>query len=251
MPPQRPSTRGSAARRGGPASAPAIPPASLRDPPAARRRPHDRDAILDAAENAILRDGIGSLTLDAVAAEAGLSKSGLLHHYRSKDALIDAMVRRAVEGWRDEMRAAIESQPPGPGRVARATLATCLGSASNWTAALRRRGWVLVAALVHNPAHVQPLRDVVEEMEERIAGDALPAGAGEVVRLVTDGLWFGWIFGIAEPTAEKLEAIRTALRALMSDRGGRTGGRTGGRGARSRVRGVVSGKSSTRGRRSA
>ncbi|MBL8759414.1 MAG: hypothetical protein JNK35_13395 [Phycisphaerae bacterium] len=126
---------------------------------------------------------------------------------------------------------------------------------------MRRRGWVLVAALVHNPAHVQPLRDVVEEMEERIAADALPAGAGEVVRLVTDGLWFGWIFGIAEPTAKKLEAIRTALRGLMSDRGGLAGvrhagsagraGRAGGARAKGRGRGVVSGKSSKRGRRSA
>lgn len=271
MPSQHSSTRGSAARRGRSAAPAARPAARLPSPPsppsppplphlpapATRRRPHDRDAILDAAENAILRDGIGSLTLDAVAAEAGLSKSGLLHHYRSKDALIDAMVRRAVEGWRDEMRAAIESQAPGPGRVSRATLATCLGSASNWTAALRRRGWVLVAALVHNPAHVQPLRDVVEEMEERIAADALPAGAGEVVRLVTDGLWFGWIFGIAEPTAKKLEAIRTALRGLMSDRSGLAGGgrasprRAAGAGAKGRGRGVVSGKSSKRGRRSA
>jgi hypothetical protein len=36
--------------------------------------------IVDAAEEVVLRDGVARLTLDAAAAEAGLSKGGILYH---------------------------------------------------------------------------------------------------------------------------------------------------------------------------
>ena len=55
-----------------------------------------RDALLDAAEAVVARQGVANLTFDAVAAEAGMSKGGLLHHFRSKDRLIEALVTRAA-----------------------------------------------------------------------------------------------------------------------------------------------------------
>jgi hypothetical protein len=38
------------------------------------------DRVLDAAEAVVVRQGIGNLTLEAVAAEAKISKGGLLYH---------------------------------------------------------------------------------------------------------------------------------------------------------------------------
>jgi hypothetical protein len=46
--------------------------------------PGSKDRILDAAERVVLRDGVTHLTLDAVAAETGISKGGLLYHFPSK-----------------------------------------------------------------------------------------------------------------------------------------------------------------------
>lgn len=57
--------------------------------------------VLDAAESLITRQGIGSLTMDAVAAEAGVSKGGIMHHFRSKDALVEALVSRKLDVIRD------------------------------------------------------------------------------------------------------------------------------------------------------
>ena len=67
------------------------------------------DIILRAAEDVILGQGIGAMSLDAVAKRAGLSKSGLLHHFHSKDAMVDALVRRKVDRWREDYTAAIEA----------------------------------------------------------------------------------------------------------------------------------------------
>lgn len=60
-----------------------------------RKQTIDRGALLDAAERVVLRDGAGQLTMDAVAAEAGVSKGGVLYAFPSKDALIDALFNRA------------------------------------------------------------------------------------------------------------------------------------------------------------
>src|SRR5262245_31273340 len=91
-----------------------------------------RDRLLDAAEAVVVRQGIGNLTLEAVAAEAGMSKGGLLHHFPSKDRLIEGMVVRCAENWRACSLAAYEGAADGPGRMARAMLSH-LEDAPSWT----------------------------------------------------------------------------------------------------------------------
>ena len=47
--------------------------------------------ILNAAALIVKREGVTSLTLEAAAKEAGISKGGLLYHYPNKDTLIECM----------------------------------------------------------------------------------------------------------------------------------------------------------------
>ena len=73
-----------------------------------------RGALLDAAEAVVARQGVANLTFDAVAAEAGMSKGGLLHHFRSKDRLVEALVARAAENWRACWMGSYEKSAGGP-----------------------------------------------------------------------------------------------------------------------------------------
>ena len=57
-----------------------------------------RARIRVAAATVIERDGAGHLTLDKVAAEAGLSKGGLLYHYPTKDALLEGLLGHLLQG---------------------------------------------------------------------------------------------------------------------------------------------------------
>ncbi|MCA9997886.1 MAG: TetR/AcrR family transcriptional regulator, partial [Anaerolineales bacterium] len=50
-----------------------------------------REIIFEACSSILRCDGLASLTLDAVAEEAGLSKGGLLYHFPSKVALIEGL----------------------------------------------------------------------------------------------------------------------------------------------------------------
>ncbi|AWB95821.1 TetR family transcriptional regulator [Agromyces badenianii] len=58
------------------------------------RPPAARDAVLDAFERLIIRDGERAATLEATAREAGVSKGGLLYHFASRDALIGGLAER-------------------------------------------------------------------------------------------------------------------------------------------------------------
>src|ERR1041384_359305 len=129
----------------------------------------NRDKMLDAAEVVVERQGIANLALDAVAAEAGMSKGGLLHYFPSKDLLVKALVVRCAESWRSQYMAAYEAAPEGRGRMTRALIGYCLTDVQVWTAELRRRGSAVFAALAQNPALIEPLRAVYHDLHGRIA----------------------------------------------------------------------------------
>ena len=176
----------------------------------------NRDKMLDAAEIVVVRQGIGNLTLDAVAAEAGMSKGGLLHHFPSKDQLVEALVTRCAESWRAQYMDAYARTPEGPGRMTRALIGYCLTDVKIWTEQLRRSSAAVFAALAQNPALIQPMRTVYHDLHGRIAKDGLPSGVGEAVVAATDGLWLDWVLGLVPVNQSLLDRVRTAFEASLA-----------------------------------
>jgi AcrR family transcriptional regulator len=72
-----------------------------------RPRVIETDQILNAAEAVVVRDGAGSLTLDAVAREAGISKASVIYDYGSKQALIKAVIERRAQDERHRLQSAV------------------------------------------------------------------------------------------------------------------------------------------------
>lgn len=60
-------------------------------------QPPARDRVLDAYGELLINDGPLAATLDAVAAAAGVSKGGLLYHFKSKEALTEGLVNQLRE----------------------------------------------------------------------------------------------------------------------------------------------------------
>lgn len=63
----------------------------------AYRRGSGRERILDAYTKILITRGVEAATLDEVAANADISKGGLLHHFASKEALVSGLCARLVE----------------------------------------------------------------------------------------------------------------------------------------------------------
>jgi AcrR family transcriptional regulator len=72
-----------------------------------RLRELTRQSILQGAEAVLLRAGLDALTLEAIAAELGLTKQGLYYHYASKEALLAAT--EAAAGAADALEALVRS----------------------------------------------------------------------------------------------------------------------------------------------
>lgn len=178
--------------------------------------PKLQDTLLDAAEAVVARQGIANLTLDAVAAEARMSKGGLLHYFPAKDRLVEALVIRCAEGWRSCYTEAYERTPDGPGRMARALLNHCLSDAKCWTEELRRSSSAVFAALAQNPALIEPMRAVYADLHRRIAEDGLPPGVGEAVAAAIDGLWLDWVLGIVPLEQDRVVRVRLALEDMLA-----------------------------------
>lgn len=68
-----------------------------KDVPVRSSRLDQRDAILDATIDVALQRGLGQVTLDAVAAQAGLSKGGLLYHFSSKQSLVEGLLEKYLD----------------------------------------------------------------------------------------------------------------------------------------------------------
>jgi AcrR family transcriptional regulator len=62
-----------------------------------------REALLEKAAEAIEEDGIGALSLRAVARRAGVSHGAPAHHFRDKTGLLTALATRAMDRFRDSL----------------------------------------------------------------------------------------------------------------------------------------------------
>ncbi len=179
------------------------------------------DPILDAAERVAQRDGVGRVTLDAVAGEAGLSKSGLIHHYPTKDALIGAMVLRMIDAWGNACDESISRRAGQRAGAARGLIEACFEcphaekSSGGTDDDDTRRGCIVIAALVHDAKHIEPVRKVHRRIDAKLAADRLPAGLADVVHLALNGMWFNWVFNLSDLTPQRLKNVRDLLERLI------------------------------------
>jgi AcrR family transcriptional regulator len=166
-----------------------------------------RAALLDAAVLVIRRDGAQRLTLDAVAAEAGVSKGGVLYHFASKRALIDGLLER----WLDDFEGRLTGEDFAAAYVRACDLA---GAGPDATAS----EFGLLAAIVHEPEVLQAARErYAGWMERMIDGGMEPADAW-MVRLAADGLWYSDLLGLAPPQGEDRRRVIGRLLALAAAR---------------------------------
>jgi AcrR family transcriptional regulator len=78
-------------------------------------REHADAVILDRAAALFARQGFAKTSVQDIAAAVGLSKTGLLHHYRSKDGLRSAVMEQAELVSRRVLQR-VGDRPPGAGR---------------------------------------------------------------------------------------------------------------------------------------
>lgn len=168
-----------------------------KDPTQVRRQ------LLDQAARLSVQEGLASISLQGVATAAGVTKGGLLHHFPSKQVLVEAMFTDFLSALDRDIDELIAADSDGPGCFSRA-----------YVEAMFRQGdvgvdsscAVLGIAMLTDPR----LRDLwakwlAARLDRHRATDSAPEL--EVIRYAADGVWL----------ADFME-VRPANRAQLRNR---------------------------------
>lgn len=158
------------------------------------RSERSRNAALQAAITIISRDGPGRLTLDAIARESGLSKGGLMHQFRTKQAVLKALLAQQMahfdefsSRYREQARA-ISAQPE---------LATQLATVREATIKPNSAAGALLAAMVEDPSLMNAPRDIDVEQIKAIKAEASDPELAMLRWAAARGLLLSSLFGLS------------------------------------------------------
>jgi AcrR family transcriptional regulator len=170
-----------------------------------RKRDRSRDDILAAARSVLNRDGIAAVTLEAVAREAGMSKTGLYYYFSSKEALVFELVFAALRLHAERVQTAVEATDTGPaalGAVIRHTVEAYSSQMDDFRLAF-------LLGQVSSSTHMRLSGEQLTRI--RPLNDMLLAGA---TRLLAEGKSTGQESGKVEPRLLSFLAFLSAIGLL-------------------------------------
>lgn len=150
-------------------------------------RTSKRTQILEAATRVVEREGVKSVTFDSVAAEAGLTKGGLLYHFASRDDLVQAIHQHLADEWEAQMIAAAGKPADLATPEERLTAYSRISSQSATRAEL-----LFMLEGSTTPGHAAPWDAVMERWAPSLTTDDVDDRAALdrfIARLAADGLW--------------------------------------------------------------
>ncbi|MEV1117177.1 TetR/AcrR family transcriptional regulator [Actinosynnema sp. NPDC049800] len=176
---------------------------------ATRNTERTRAAVLGAAAAAMTERGTG-VSLSFIAQRAGVSKSGLLHHFPNRDALLTALVEDANRRFRAAVVAHLDLSENTPGKMLRAYVrALCSGSDAVTQYFTSAPAW---AGIYTVPGVVDLVRADERWWSEQFALDGVDDARILVVRRAAEGVAAAITYGDAEATS----GARELLLALAS-----------------------------------
>lgn len=163
-----------------------------------------REKLVQAAAQLVVSKGINRVTLEQVALEAGVSKGGLLHHFPTKQALLNGLIEQVGQVFkaRLEKYMALETSFQ-PGRLARAYIRASF----EYEADELQLTNAIAKVVSEFPELLQELQTDFAQLDQEMQKDGLPAARALVIRLACDGLWFSELIGVS--------SLQESLRSQM------------------------------------
>jgi AcrR family transcriptional regulator len=143
-----------------------------------------RGKILEAAADISRESGPGNLSLDAVAARAGVSKGGLLYHFPSKTKLLQAVVENFIASFDEELARRKEAKHGRPDALLEAYLELFVEDHD----CRRPPPSGLLAALSQDPDFLAPVRRHNRALIDRMRQAASDPAMALVVYLAIQGV---------------------------------------------------------------
>ncbi|HSP25160.1 MAG TPA: TetR/AcrR family transcriptional regulator [Saliniramus sp.] len=172
-----------------------------------------RKRLLDAADALAREVGPAHLSLDAVAARAGLSKGGLLYNFPTKAKLLEALVEAHIERAEAallESESACCAQPNG----------MALAYLDHFCKERRERpapASGMLAAIVEHPQLIDPIRRHQRVLLDRLKTRSEDTDLAFIAFLVIEGLRCQQLLDSQSLEQDEVEQVLSRLGKLLSE----------------------------------
>jgi len=169
-----------------------------------------RRSLLDHAARCAVEEGLASLTLQAVADAASVTKGGLLHHFPSKQALIEAVFEDMLGRLDEEIERLMAEDDIEQGRFTRAYIDAFFQVTHDGP----KSPWAALAISSMTDARLRALWSewMKDRLEHHAATDSHPAF--KLARYAADGIWLANLTETDGIPADELAGLRDQLKRM-------------------------------------
>lgn len=182
-----------------------------------------RSKICEAAITIAARDGFSSMSMDAVAAEAGISKGGLLYHFGTKEELMHGTLEYFADVGQRMLLNRIAADPNPQMRWARGIVSCMFPSSEE-----RERSkqdldpsvvfkfmLSMLTLAADRSTSIEPLTDMGAELRDRLLEDESVGLEQVLIWLAVDGLLVWQLLGLIAPKDELFARVGNELRGRV------------------------------------
>lgn len=172
-------------------------------------RGHAREALLRAAEALVREEGFAALSVERVAARAGVSKGAFFHHFATRHAMVEALLTAAATDLETNILARVEAGD----RFTVALIEAFVHEARTDCAFIAG----MVSAVVLDRSVAAQVVAMADAWTRRMVEDGLDESTALAIRSVLDGMVLLCLLHAPQPApAREIELIRQRVLALLS-----------------------------------
>lgn len=165
--------------------------------------------ILGAAATLVEQKGVVT-SLEEIAAASGVSKAGVIYHFKTKHNLWMSLARELLDSLGSQLEAAIDPDDSSPGRYARAYIASTLPNEAG--VVLGSRELPILESLMKEPTLRDSVAEGQWELTRRLYEDGLPVSVVTLIVAAVDGAAFNHeVSGLRD---DQIAALRSQLLEL-------------------------------------
>jgi AcrR family transcriptional regulator len=162
-----------------------------------------RERILQTAMSVVNHQGINKLTIDNVAAEAGMSKGGVFYHFKNKEELLKAMVHSIIEAFKTDCKS---KESTGLDAVQ-----ASIESAFSDEPEMRNRVSALVAAVAYDKNITTEFKEGYEEWIQDLQAAGASRATARLICTTIDGYYIASALGVGNLSAEERLMLKERL----------------------------------------
>ncbi|MFE8071749.1 TetR/AcrR family transcriptional regulator [Marinobacteraceae bacterium S3BR75-40.1] len=168
---------------------------------------NSKERMLEAAEAIVREEGARQLTLDAVAERCQMSKGGVLHHFRTKQSLLKAMLARMMNSDEDLIDQRLKDYAGQPNAQLRARIEALFAFLQDEDRLSRS----MLAALAEDPSLLEPVREKDQITRDIVREESQDSDLAQLLLFAARGLFLSRVLGVTDSDDPDIQSLHQRI----------------------------------------